>query len=66
MWNIRYDTNVLTYKTQAHRHENRLLVVKGQSEYGNDGLGLQDQQMQTTIYIMDKQQGPMAQHRKLY
>ena len=40
MWNLRYDTNVLTYKTQAHRHENRLLVVKGLSEYGNDGLGL--------------------------
>ena len=40
MWNLKYDTNVLTYKTQTHRHENRLLFVKRESEGGNDGLGL--------------------------
>ena len=40
IWNLKYDTNVLTYETQTHRHENRLLFVKRDSEGGNDGLGL--------------------------
>ena len=30
-----------------------------------DGLGVWDQQMQTIIYRMDKQQGPTVQHREL-
>ena len=30
------------------------------------GLGVWDQQMQTGIYRMDKQQGPIVQHRELY
>ena len=31
-----------------------------------DGLGVWDQQMQTSAYRMDKQQGPTVQHRGLY
>ena len=37
--------------------DNRLVVVK-RGQWGRDGLGVWNQQMQTTIYRMDKQQGP--------
>ena len=32
--------------------------------WGQDGLGIWGQQMQTIIYRMDKQQGPTVQHRE--
>ena len=60
MWNIKQDTNVLIYKT------NRLMVAKGEEEWGRVELGVQDQQMQTIIYRMDKQQGPTLQYREQY
>ena len=31
-----------------------------------DGMGIWDQQMQTIMYRMDKQQGPTLQHWELY
>ena len=33
---------------------------------GVDKLGVWDQQTHTTIYKIDKQQGPTVQHRELY
>ena len=35
-------------------------------EGGRVGWGVWDQQMQTGIYRMDKQQGPTVEHRELY
>ena len=37
---------------------NRHVVAKGEEGWGNDGLGVWDQQMQTSIYRMDTQQDP--------
>ena len=36
-----------------------------QGPVGKDGLGVWDQQMQTIINRMDKQQGPTVYHREL-
>ena len=46
--------------------ENRLVVAKGERGWGRDKLGVWDQQMQTTVQKIDKQQGPNVQHRELY
>ena len=43
--------------------EKRLVIVKG---WKRDALRVWNQQMQTTIHKMDKQQGPTVQHRELY
>ena len=40
--------------------ENRLVVAKGETGWGNDGLGFRDYQMQTSIYSMGEQQGPIV------
>ena len=56
--------NLSTNQKQTHRH--RKQVAKGEGGWGRDGLGVWDQQMQTIIYRMDKQQGPTVQHRELY
>ena len=40
------------------------MVAKG--EKGGDKLGIWDQQIHTTIYKIDKQQGPTVQHNELY
>ena len=42
------------------------MVVKGEGRWGREGLGVWDQQMQTSIYRMDKQQGPTVEHRELH
>ena len=47
--------------------ENRLVVAKWGVVVGErDGVGGCDQQMQTIIYRMDKQQSPTVEHRELY
>ena len=51
-------------QTQGHREQT------GGCQGGGGGRGMEwefwDQQMQTGIYRMDKQQGPAVQHRELY
>ena len=42
------------------------MVTKGERVWGKDKLRVWDQQIQTTIYKIDKQQGHTVQHRKLY
>ena len=59
MWNLKYDTSELICETET---ENRLVTDKGEWCGGREGSGVWDQQMQTIIYRMDKQQGPSAQH----
>ena len=56
----------LSRKQKQTDRENRLEVAKSEEGWGRDGLGVWDQQMQTVIYRMDKQQGPTVQHRELY
>ena len=30
MWNLKYDTSELTYKTETHRHQKQTMVIKGE------------------------------------
>ena len=55
--------NISTKQKQTHRHREQTVVAKG---LGREGLGVWDQQMQTSVYRMDKQQGPTVQHREQY
>ena len=60
--------NLSTKQKQNNRHREQTCGCQGREwvGWGRDGLGVWDQQMQTTIYRMDKQQGPNVQHRELY
>ena len=63
MWNINYDTNELTYETEKDSHTQRTdLWLQG----GGTDLGVWGSQMQTVMYITNKQQTPTVQHRALY
>ena len=43
MWNLKYDTNELIYKTEADSQTgNRLVVSKGEGGGGRDGLRVWD------------------------
>ena len=65
MWNLKYYTNGLIYKTETGLQTQRTnMVIKG--ERGRGKLRVQDQQIQTTIYETDKQQGLTVQPRKLH
>ena len=64
-WNLKYNTNELIYKTEtdSQAQKTNLWLPK---EKGRDKLGVWDEQIQTTIYKTDKQQGLAVQHRELY
>ena len=49
MWNLKYDTNELTYKTDTDSHRKQTMVTKRERGRG-DKLGVWDQQTQTTIH----------------
>ena len=51
--------------SQTHRHREQTYGCQVQGGRGRDGPGVWDQQMQTIIQRMDKQQGPPAQHKEL-
>ena len=53
--------NLSMKQKQTHRHREQTCGCQG----GRDGLGVWDEQMQTNIYRMDKQQGPTVYHREL-
>ena len=41
MWNLKYDTNELIYKTERLADiENKFMVTKGERGWGRDKLGL--------------------------
>ena len=63
--------NLPTKQEQIHRHRKQTCAcqgwgVEGVWAQGREGLGVWDQQMQTIIYRIDKQQGSTVQHRELY
>ena len=69
MWSLKYDTNENELIQEGETDSgigNRLVFVKREGGWGRDGLGVWDQQMQTIINKMDKQQGPAVQHRGPY
>ena len=57
--------NLLTKQKQTHRHRKQTYGYQ-RGRGGKDKLGVWNQQIQTTIYKRDKQQGPTVEHRELY
>ena len=67
MWNLKYDTNEAIYKIETDSHTQRTdLWLSREGGWGRDGVDVWDQQMQTVIYRMAKQQGPTVQDRELH
>ena len=61
MWNLKLiQMNLYTKQKQTHRHREQTYGCQGGGVWGREGLGVWDQQMQTTIYRMEKQQGPIV------
>ena len=59
MWNLKFDKDELIYEMERDSDvENRLLVASEEERWEKEGCGGWDQQMQTIVYRMDKQQGP--------
>ena len=58
--------NLSMKQKQTHRHKEQICGRQGGGEWERDKLGVQDQQIQTIIYTIDKQQGPTVQHKELY
>ena len=44
---------------QTHRHREQICGCQGGRGWGRDGVRVWDQQMQTIMHMMDKQQGPV-------
>ena len=67
MWDLKYGTSELIYKTETDSTtQKQTVVAKGEWGLEREGLGSGDQQMQTIAQRMDRQQGPTEQHRELY
>ena len=66
MWNLKYDTNLLIYKTEidSQSQETNLWLPKRKGEK-KDKLGIWDQQMETTM-SKNKQYDPTVQQREIY
>ena len=58
--------NLSTKQKQTHRYREQTVVAQGEWEWGRDGVGVWNQQIQASICRMDTQQGPPVQHRELY
>ena len=54
----------ISTETDSQTQRTDLWLPKGKGR-GRDGLAVWDQQMQTLIYRMDKQEGPTVQHSEL-
>ena len=50
---------------QTHRHREQICGYQGGRKSGREGFRVWDQQIQTSIHRMDRQQGPTVQHREL-
>ena len=49
--------NLFTKQKQTHRHRKQTYGYQRGKEWGRDKLGVSEQQVQTTINKIDKQQG---------
>ena len=55
--------NLYTKQKQTHRHRKQTYGYQ-RGKGGRDKLGVRDQQIQTTIHEIDKQQGFAVEHRE--
>ena len=46
--------------------DNKFMVIKMERRCRKDKMGVWDQQINTTVYKIGKQQGPTLQHEELY
>ena len=62
MQSLKHDTKELPYEieTDSQRQKTNFWLAKGKGGGGRMNLGVWDQQIQTTIYKIDKQQGPLG------
>ena len=58
MWNLKYDINEFIFKTEIDSLTQNLWLPKGKGAGGGT-----NQQIQITVYKIDKQQGPTVLHR---
>ena len=58
--------NIFMRQNQNHGHTEQTGGCQGAEGCRTDGVGLWDQQMQTSIYGTDKKQSPTVQQRDLY
>ena len=63
MWNLKHSTNQFIYETDSETQKTNLRLLRGS---GGDKLIVWDWQMQTTVYKVNKQQGPIIQDRELF
>ena len=67
MWNLKKnDTNELIYKIEIDSQTQKTNLWLPTGKAGKDKLGAGDQQIHTTVYKTDKQQGSTVQQRELY
>ena len=68
MWNLKYDTNEPTCRTETDPQTKRTgLWLYGGEGGGEESIGnLELTNANSYIYRMDKQQGPTVSYRKLY
>ena len=58
MWNLRNKPNEMYRQKQKQtRHRKQTSGYQGEREAGRDKLGAWDEQIQTTVYQIDNQQG---------
>ena len=57
--------NLFIKQKPTHRHRKQTYVSQ-RGKGGRDKLGVWDEQKHTTVYKIDKQQGPTVEHRELY
>ena len=57
--------NLFTKQKQPHRLRKQIYGYQSGKVRGRDKLGVWDQQIHTTIYKIDNQQGPTVWHRHL-
>ena len=58
--------NLFIKEKQIYRHRKQTYGYQRGKAEGRDKLGVWDQEIQTIIYKINKQQGPTLQHRALY
>ena len=63
MWNQKIK-QTSKYNKKETDSENKLVVTSGEREGGRGKIGEEDQEVQTTMYKINKLQGYTVQHRK--
>ena len=66
MWNLKYNTNELIYKTETESQTERIDLQLPKVGRKRKDWEFGGEQMQPSMYRMDKQRSPAAQHRELY